>query len=404
LKAGFVNNPPVGPEGMLYREIGRSKPAPQGICVVNSDGKVLDWVLMFDGDKSVLEFLDHCLERYAEFPDAKQPVPAERYMRFPSRQLKDVKDTRQAIQIPDSHLKNARCPAKPALQEGTLVGRVVGRALDEAKKPLADVVLQENYLEARFEVPLETQKRFAAALADAGNKRFEVPDEFVAAVVGHSYLGQLDVNPLGGKKIGGKVDLKSWKFWAQPMGDGSRQPVRVRITGRSHVAGSGGIVGRNTDGRRWEHSVRLEWEGYLDVQDNRISHLVMAAEGHEKLKWGNPLSLLTTRNVIRNLPAGRTLNVDCNVRYGLTAVPCSADEVGEKPKRIQTNAAQQQRSALIQKKMQRVQQGVKRWQKQGKNLAPVGRIMQQFEPLIKAGKIDEAGAVLDRAIRLLGDE
>ncbi len=53
LKAGLVNNPPVGPEGLLYREIGRSKPAPQGICVANSDGKVLDWALMFDGDKSV---------------------------------------------------------------------------------------------------------------------------------------------------------------------------------------------------------------------------------------------------------------------------------------------------------------------------------------------------------------
>lgn len=400
----MVNNPPVGPEGMLYREIGRSKPASQGICVINSDGKVLDWVLMFDGDKSVLEFLDHCLKRYAQFPDAKQPVPAERYMRFPSRQLNDVKDTRQAIRIPDSHLKDARCPAKPALQKGTLVGRVVGRALDQTGKPLADVVLQENYLEARFEVSLAAQQRFAAALADAGNKRFEVPDAFVAAVVGHSYLGQLDVNPLGGRQIGGKIDLKSWKFWAQPMGDGKRQPVRVRITGRSHVVGSAGIVGRNTDGRRWEHSVELEWEGYLDVEDDRITHLVMAAAGHEKLKWGNQRTLLTTKNVIQNLPAGRTLNVDCDVRYGLTAVPCSADEVGEKPQRIRPNAAQQQRMSLIQKKTQRVQHGVKRWQKQGKSPAPIGRIMQQFGPLIKAGKLDEAGAVLDRALKLLDDD
>ena len=382
---------------MLYREIGRSKPAPQGICVVNSDGKVLDWVLMFDGDKSVLEFLDHCLKRYAEFPDAKQPVPAERYMRFPSRQLKDVKDTRQAIRIPDSHLKETRCPAKPALRKGTLVGRVVGRALDESGKPLTNAVLQENYLEARFEVSVEVQRLFAKALTDAGNKRFQIPDAFVAAVVSHSYLGQLDVNPLGGRQIGGKTDLKSWEFWAQRIGDGKQEPVQVRITGRSHVAGSDAVVGRRTDGRRWEHSVKLEWEGYLEVQDDRITHLVMAADGHEKLEWGNPLARLTTRNVIQNLPAGRTLNVDCGVRYGLTAVPCSADEVGEKPRQIQ-------RSAFIQRKIQRVQQGVKRWQKQGKNPVPVGRIMQQFEPLMKAGKINEAEAVLDRALKLLDDD
>ena len=53
----------------------RSKPAPQGICVVNSAGKVLDWVLMFDDDKSVLAFLDHVSKRFAKYPDAKRPVP-----------------------------------------------------------------------------------------------------------------------------------------------------------------------------------------------------------------------------------------------------------------------------------------------------------------------------------------
>ena len=59
LKAGLVNFPPDDEEGRLYREIARSKLAPQGICVVNSAGKVLDWVLMFDDDQQVLAFLDH---------------------------------------------------------------------------------------------------------------------------------------------------------------------------------------------------------------------------------------------------------------------------------------------------------------------------------------------------------
>ena len=355
LKAGLVNNPPVGPEGALYREIARSRPAPQGICVANSDGKVLDWVLMFDDEKSVVGFLDHCLKRYAEYPDAKKPVPAERYMRFPSKKLSDVKDTRQVIRIPDRHADGARCPAKPALRKGTLVGRVVGRALDDAGKPLDNVVLQENYLEARFEVPLEAQKRFAKALADAGSKRFKVPAALVAAVVSHAFLGQLDVNPLGGRKIGGKIDRQSWEFWAHRISDGKQKPARVRTTGRSDVAGSHADVGGRKDGRRWQHSVELRWEGYLDVQGNRITHLVLEAHGHERLRWGNPLAKLTTKNVIQHLPAGRTLDVDCGVRYGLIAVPCSADEVGEQPVRARPAARpaadSQGRSTRIQRKI-----------------------------------------------------
>ena len=43
LKAGLVDNPPDNDEGRLYREIGRSKILPQGICVANSAGKVLAW-------------------------------------------------------------------------------------------------------------------------------------------------------------------------------------------------------------------------------------------------------------------------------------------------------------------------------------------------------------------------
>src|SRR6516225_959005 len=52
----FIDRPPDDAEGLLYREIGRSRPAPQGICVVNTAGKVLNWALMFDDDRSVLAF------------------------------------------------------------------------------------------------------------------------------------------------------------------------------------------------------------------------------------------------------------------------------------------------------------------------------------------------------------
>lgn len=71
LKAGLVNNPTNDLEGRLYREISRSKPAPQGICAANSAGKVLSWALSFDNDRSVLAFLAHIRQRFAAQPDAR---------------------------------------------------------------------------------------------------------------------------------------------------------------------------------------------------------------------------------------------------------------------------------------------------------------------------------------------
>ncbi len=47
------------------------------------------------------------------------------------------------------------------------------------------------------------------------------------------------------------------------------------------------------------------------------------------------------------------------------------------------------------------QAGAQKWQQEGRDLSPVGRIMQEFEPLMKQGKLPEAEAVLDRAIERL---
>src|SRR5438105_1685924 len=111
-------------------------PAPQGIGVVNSAGKVLAWAVMFDDDPSVVGFLDHARKRFADFPDAKKPVPAERYQKFPSHQLADVADTRTALRVPERHADGRACPATPPQPRGTVLARVFGRALDADGKPL----------------------------------------------------------------------------------------------------------------------------------------------------------------------------------------------------------------------------------------------------------------------------
>lgn len=344
LKAALVNNPPDNEEGRLYREIGRSKIAPQGICVVNSAGKVLDWVMMFDDDKDVPAFLDHALKRFAKYPDAKEPVSAERYMKFPRDKLEDVKDNGKAPKIRDRHPEGERCPAKPALQKGTVVARVVGRALDKEGKPVADTVRQEHYVEDRFEVTVKMQDALAKGLSDAGAKRFRLGDNLARLLVIHAYLGQLDVNPVGAP--GGRGDLKLCEFWAQNVEPEGKGPTWLRVEGKSEAAGTSGDGDRG-DGRLWHHDVKLTWEGLIEVQDSRITRLLLVARGAEKLKWGNKLEDLKDKVDVARLPAGHPIDLACGVRYGIIGAPVAADEAGaadapeERPQEVPAEVGRQ---------------------------------------------------------------
>lgn len=323
LKAGSVMNPPDNLEGQLYRELARSRPAPQGIGVTNSAGKVLAWTLMFEKDAGVAEFLDYALKRYQKFPNAKKPVTVERFMQFPGRKLADVKDNGKQIEVPE----NAKCRVLPLVEKGTLVGRIVGRALDKDENLVKDVLAQEKYVEARVEVPVRLQTEFVKAWKQAGKKRFALPTDFSLVLVSHAYLGQLDVNPLGGRRVGGKTDWERMKFQVQEV-MGPEGVVRLRIEGTSDVAGSQGNVGARTDGRRWVHEVKLAWEGYVDLKQDRMVRMVVVARGFEKLRWGNPRRI-RKGDAVSYLPAGRALDVKCGVRYGLILEPASDREVGD---------------------------------------------------------------------------
>jgi hypothetical protein len=325
LKAGLVNNPPNDEEGRLYREIGRSKPAPQGICVVNSAGKVLDWALMFDDDESVLAFLDHSLKRFAEFPDAKKPVPAERYMSFPSAKLPDIEDTGKVPLLIEHHPEGKRCPAMTPVRPGTLLVRVYGRALDEKGKPLADTVSQDRYVEDRFHVPVGMQEALAKELAAAGPRRFRLAEDLARLLVSHAFLGQLDVNPLGSIP-GDQSTLKQCEFWAEKV-RGDDEPVRLRIGGTSEAEG-GSSAGQNGDGRRWQHAVRLTWEGMIEMERSQVSRLLLIASGSEKLKWGNQNQQLKNQAEVSILPGGHVIDLRCGVRYGIIGEPVAADQAG----------------------------------------------------------------------------
>ncbi len=332
LKAGLVNNPTNDDEGRLYREIGRSKPAPQGICVVNSAGKVLDWALMFDDDQSVLAFLDHTLNRFAKYPDAMRPFPAERFMNFPSQKLDDSQDSGFVPPTIARHADGDLCPAKPRIASGTIVSLVFGRALDSEGKPVADTASQEHYIEDRFTVPVTMQEELAEQLANAGDARFRLADDLARLLVTHAFLGQLDVNPLGGVAGGpGAVNqLSECEFWAQKAEPGRNEPVLLSIEGKSDAAGMSGEgrggAGRSDDGRLWRHDVKLTWRGFIEMKGDRMARMLVVANGSERLKWGNQFQELKGQADVTQLPGGHAIDLDCAVRYGVIGEPVPAED------------------------------------------------------------------------------
>ena len=56
---------------------------------------------------------------------------------------------------------------------------------------------------------------------------------------------------------------------------------------------------------------------------------------------------------------------------------------------------------VLEGKFKAVQEGVQGWQNEGRDPSKVAEIMQELEPLVKAGRHKEAEAVLDRALKLL---
>jgi hypothetical protein len=61
----------------------------------------------------------------------------------------------------------------------------------------------------------------------------------------------------------------------------------------------------------------------------------------------------------------------------------------------------QEIQGVLEEKLQKIQDGVQRWQNDGRDPSAVAEIMQEFEPLMRDGRHKEAEALLDRALKLL---
>ena len=310
LKAAMVNRPPASDEGALYREIRRSRPLPQGICVVNPSGKVLEWVVSFDDDQEVLGFLDHALQRYKQFPDASQPVPAERYMRFPSRKLEDVPDVGEVLDVPAPHGPGDRCAGVAKLPAGGLDVRLVGRAVGPDGQLSDQVLSQDHYVEERFRVSPRVTEELAKRLEPHQRLPIELPAGVFRPFVAHAYLGVLDVAPIFNPGPG-RGRLIRCDFSARPV-EGNDQCWR--INGKSETS-NGERMSNATPGDK--HRVQLDWEGFVFIYNGRVTEIVLVADGRERLKFGTERKL--AESDVSHLPSGHTIDLNSRVQYGIVA-------------------------------------------------------------------------------------
>jgi hypothetical protein len=286
---------------------------------------VLAWTMMFDDDKSVLAFFDHAKERFAKYPDAKKPVAAEVYQKFPSQKRQDMEDSGKVLPVLDRHPEGKYCPAEPPLRKGTVAVRLFGRALDKDGKAVADTVRQENDIEARFNITVQTQEKLAKALAEAGKGPVKLPLEVTRRWVKQAYMGVLDVQPLDNAGRG-KGELKKCDFGAQKVASRVALAPGVtlwRVEGESEVF----IDEKMANGGPGDiHEVKFKWHGVIEMDGNRMARLLLSADGMEKLKFRSALGK-DDKNEVASLPGGHRIDMACGVRYGILGEPAGSNKV-----------------------------------------------------------------------------
>lgn len=308
VRAADLNNPGPNAEGSLLRSIARSKPLPQGLCVLNSSGQALAWVETFADDVSVRQFLQHCLDRFARNADGKVADRTERFMNYPHGRLSDVMEEpreRAASVI----LSMARGGATNS--QGLIV-RAVGRALDKSGHLQTDILEQEKYIEHEFAIPEPVLNQLASDLR-TGRSRFELPHSISMLFIKNAFLGQLDLAPLS--QIETKNHLQTCAFWATRT-----QPELYRIDGDSDV--SLATNGYRSDGAGFSNHVTLHWTGWIKLEHDRIESLTMLARGTQQAFWHPsqvPACDWNRNTKLRNLPAGHPFDMNSPVVFGFEA-------------------------------------------------------------------------------------
>ena len=154
-----------------------------------------------------------------------------------------------------------------------------------------------------------------------------------------------------------------------------------------------------SDGGSFRHAIDLVWEGWIDLKGDRISHFLLEARGHEELRWASPgfTGKDAESDDVAHLPAGHPIDEKCDVVYGIIGQPVLDSDAVEHEDDNDPSV----RGPAIQKKMQTLQEGIQRWQSEGRDPSPIGEIMKEFEPLVRDEQFSDAERVLDRALKAL---
>ena len=309
VRAQHVQGLHSGAEGRLFSDISKSRLVPQGLAVLNGDGQVLEWVLMFDGTDQIGKFLDHASERYRAHPDGKEAVTTERHMRYPSQSMPSLTQPASVGHPADGHEQGEPCPGDNRPADGSARIDLVGRTVTPAGAFSSDTLTQDNYVQDQFDIDARLQRLIWDSLGSEGGDRFELPKELSRAVQAHAYLGQVDACPVS-NPLGGSTEIDR----AELFGSVVRQDedgTLVRIEGETEAAGSL----RRGNQRVYDHSVKLGWHGYMLMKGGKIARLALVGKGTERFQWfqGGPAS----DDAVQHLPAGHRVDVEGAVQYGL---------------------------------------------------------------------------------------
>ena len=307
VRAQHVNGLRSGAAGRLFSDISKSKLAGQGLAVLNSDGQVLEWVLMFDNPEEIGNFLDHATARFANFPDGSRAVMTERHMRYPSEAM-----TSMAAPGPVRHSQHAvgeKCPGDNAVADGSVRIDLIGRTLTSTDKFSTDVLTQDNFVQDMFDLDSRIQGLIVDAVEGSEGVRFELPRELSKAIQAHAYLGQLDACPIPNLH-GGQIELDEAELFGTVVQNSKSRTV-LKIEGTTKAASSLDRGGRPF----YDHSVTLEWSGYMVIQSGQIKRFALIGRGHEEFQWSQGGSAAV--EAVRNLPAGHIVDQEGPVQYGL---------------------------------------------------------------------------------------
>jgi hypothetical protein len=188
------------------------------------------------------------------------------------------------------------------------VARLFGRALDENGKPVAETLRQASYTEDGFDISAKTQESLAGVLAGAEADRVQLPRELTREWVKHAYMGVLDVQPLDNSGRS-KGELRRCDFVARKVGPRKGRTL-WRVEGVSEVfiddKMSHGIPGDM-------HEVKLKWQGFIEMDRDRMTELVVSASGKENLKF-------------QSARGGSRFDMAGMVRFGVIGEPVLADK------------------------------------------------------------------------------